>query len=255
LKQVGFGFWAALLFLCATVLQGAEKPPFEQANRLYEEGDYRGAVDAFRALAEGGQVSAAVLFNLGNAYFKAGDKGRAVYCYRWARELAPRDPDIRANLRFVRNSVYGGRWRDPHPLRGWVERAGLNEWTWITVIAFWSWGGLMVVRNLSRRWRQRTRLLVRALGLLVIVLAGATGWRAYARATDRTAIIVVPEAVVRYGPLDASESHYVVRDGVELRALDRKDGWIQVRDSDERIGWVEDQAVWRFPGKGPTFTF
>ena len=104
--------FSVMLWLFCLPAVAAEETAFEKANRLYEQGDYAAAIYGFKSLAED-EPSPAILFNLGNAYFKAGQKGRAIYCYRWALQLAPRDPDVRANLRFVRHSVYGGRWRDP----------------------------------------------------------------------------------------------------------------------------------------------
>ena len=45
--------------------------------------------------------------NLGNAYFKSGQLGKAIAAYREAEQMSPRDPDVRANLRFARNQVQG----------------------------------------------------------------------------------------------------------------------------------------------------
>src|SRR5271165_2579987 len=50
--------------------------------------------------------SAAALYNLGNSYARAGKPGLAVLNYERASLLAPNDPDIAANLRFVRASSH-----------------------------------------------------------------------------------------------------------------------------------------------------
>ena len=52
-----------------------------------------------------GSYSAALLFNLGNSYARDGNAGLAVLNYERARLLAPDDPDLRANLRYVRSSA------------------------------------------------------------------------------------------------------------------------------------------------------
>jgi len=61
--------------------------PFDQANQLYEQGHYGAAAAAFEKMTQTGPVSAAVYFNLGNAWFKAGQLGRAICAYRRAAEL------------------------------------------------------------------------------------------------------------------------------------------------------------------------
>ena len=53
----------------------------------------------------------------------------------------------------------------------------------------------------------------------------------------------MPEAVVRFGPLEESQSAYTLRDGSELDVLDEKDGWLQVLDDTRRAGWVRKEQV------------
>src|ERR1700722_1594208 len=50
--------------------------------------------------------SAAGLYNLANSYARAGKPGMAILNYERASLLAPGDPDIQANLRFVRASAH-----------------------------------------------------------------------------------------------------------------------------------------------------
>src|SRR5204862_132447 len=78
-----------------------------------QPGPFAEAAAAYEKIVAGGRVSSALYFNLGNALFKSGRIGRAIANYRLAEQLAPRDPDIRANLRFARNHVNGVEARLP----------------------------------------------------------------------------------------------------------------------------------------------
>src|SRR5271165_5453454 len=77
--------------------------------------------------------SAAGLYNLANSYARAGKPGLAVLNYERARLLAPNDPDIQANLRFVRASS-----RVTMESRPWFDRAALvagpSGMSWIGTI-------------------------------------------------------------------------------------------------------------------------
>ena len=53
-------------------------------------------------------------YNLGNAYFRAGEYGRAIAAYRKAKPYRPRDPYLEANLRQAL-SVAPGRLPEPPP--------------------------------------------------------------------------------------------------------------------------------------------
>ena len=90
--------WLALplLCFCLSVRGDIATPTFESANKLYEEGKFGDAALAYEKLAGAGQSSAALYFNLGNAFLRAGQIGRAIAAYRQAGRITPRDPDVRA---------------------------------------------------------------------------------------------------------------------------------------------------------------
>src|SRR4051794_37318735 len=72
-----------LLLLAVAPARAADLPTnFEQANKLYEEGKFAAAADAYNALVESGSASTAIYFNRGNAFFKLGQIGRAIASYR-----------------------------------------------------------------------------------------------------------------------------------------------------------------------------
>ncbi len=68
------------------------------------------------------------------------------------------------------------------------------------------------------------------------------------RFESRSAVVVVPNVVVRYGPLDSSQVFYQLRDGSEVKVLDEKrtapdQAWLQVQDSSGRLGWLKKQEI------------
>lgn len=236
--------WLLVLLLAFAPAPGATDDPaaaFAEANRLYEQGKFTEAVRAYESLRSSGVESAALWFNLGNAWFKSGQTGRAIAAYREAARLAPRDPDIRANLRFARESV-GARATDPAWQR-WLHAFTLDEWAVMTAGALWLWLGLVAAGALRSNWRAAL-LPWRQLALTGLVLAGTLMAAAAVNEFTRpTAVVVTPEAVVRYGPLEESQSHYTLQDGAEVEVLDRNGDWLQVRDAQRRTGWVKARQV------------
>ena len=240
----GLGLSLVLLIGCLSpCLAGVSSSTFEAANKLYEEGKFTEAVSAYEKLLQGGQASAAVYFNLGNAYFKSSQIGRALDAYRRAARITPRDPDVRANLQFARNQVPGpslsaGRWQR------WLSELSLNEWTVLAMGAFWLLLLLLAVLQWRPAWRTSLRTWLISSGFATAVLFACLAGAWYqARALARV-IVVKPEVVVRHGPLDESQSAFTVHDGAELRVLDQKDNWLQVSAGPLRIGWLRrDQVV------------
>lgn len=221
-------------------------PAFDSANRLYEQGKYAEAATAYQKLLESGQVSPAVYFNLGNAFFKAGQLGRAIAAYRDAAQLAPRDPDLQANLRFARNQVQGptlaaARWQL------WLGSLTLNEWTWASMAAVWLFFLLLAVIQWAKRPALRRFTLIT--GMVAFLLSGAFALALHQARSSPCAIIVTRDAVVRQGPLDEAQTAFVAHDGAELSVLDHKDNWLQVSVDPRRFGWVRrDEVVFSSEG-------
>jgi tetratricopeptide (TPR) repeat protein len=216
---------------------------FTQANRLYEQGKFTEAAKSYDNLIEVGVVSPALYFNAGNAYFKSGQTGKAIAAYREAEQLAPRDPDIRANLQFARNQVAnyipalpGSKWTR------WMNRMSVNEWT---IAASTSLALLFIfatVQQLSPALRRSLRMPAVVLALVTVALAVCL-YIDFSVAETKSAVVTTSEAVVRRGPFDESQSAFTVRDGAELLVVDAKDNWLQVTDASRRTGWLRNNQL------------
>jgi tetratricopeptide (TPR) repeat protein len=242
LHTLGVLFFLSLVSLFAS----AAEPDFESANRLYEKGDYAGAATAYQSLFQTGRASPALLFNLGNAYFKNGQVGKAIAAYRQAEELAPRDPDIRANLNFARGTVPGNTLR-VSPLQRALRAVTLNEIGKFTALTVWALFLLLA----AAQWRPDLKPSLRAFTISATILAVlASAWLAQAlldRASNRVAVVIAPTSAVRFGPLEESQISFNVRDGNELRVLSQKDRWLQVADPSNRTGWIPTNDIFRLP--------
>lgn len=208
---------------------------FEQANQLYERQQFAQAAEAYQQLTQSGRATAALYFNFGNALIKSGQLGRAIINFRLAERLAPRDPDIKSNLRYARSLATGARVDLPQWER-FLRSITVNESTAVFVLAYWVWMGLLCAKIskpglIQSTWTRLAAALVLLSGLLL-----ALTWTSHFK--RGTAVVIVKDAPVRYGPLEESQSSHSLPDGTELTLLDQKDQWLQVRDSSGRVGWV-----------------
>lgn len=239
--------WLAMLALLGTLaLRAAESSPsFEEANRLFEQGRFDDAAKAYRALLNSGQISPAVHFNLGNALFKSGKVGEAIVEYRRASDLAPRDPDILANLQFARGSIAGGGTGSRERWRRWLGRLSLDEWSLAASACLWVWMGFLAASVIRPDWRKSGRPLCIAAGLATCATSAGLARVAWDHYRTEPVVVIVPEAPVRYGPLPESQVFFSARNGVEFIATDRKGDWARVEDNFNRAGWVRvEQLAW-----------
>jgi tetratricopeptide (TPR) repeat protein len=219
---------------------------FDSANKLYEEGKFSDAASAYQKLVQSGTVSPALYFNLGNTYFKSGQLGRAIAAYRDAEEMSPRDPDVRANLQFIRGKVQGPT-VSPSAWQRWLAAMTINEWAVLTAAVLWVWLALMAVIQLRPALLQSLCPALWLGGAAILVLAGclATAWSVH---SEKTAIVVAADVVTHNGPLDEAPPSATVHDGAELSVLDAKNGWLQVRVDNQRVGWLKREQVVVAPG-------
>ena len=99
---------SANLFIADPVLAQNPVTPTEAmrvANQHYEAGQYSEAAAIYETILASGLHHSSVYYNLGNAYFKQGDLGRAILNYRRAQRLDPRDADVTANLSIARTQT------------------------------------------------------------------------------------------------------------------------------------------------------
>ena len=75
------------------------------ADSAYNAKEYAKAISIYNELIEENGTSAPVLFNLGSAYYQAGDYGQAMLNYLRARRLDPGNEEINANLRYLQSRV------------------------------------------------------------------------------------------------------------------------------------------------------
>ncbi len=234
---------ASAVLLQSAPTQAAEdvSASFDAANKLYEQGKFSEAVSAYRNMLQSGAVSPALYFNLGNAFYKTGEIGRAVGAYSHAARITPRDPELRANLRFVRNQVQNpslsqSRWQR------WLGRLTLNEWTVITAAVLWIWLLLAAIAQFRPALKQPLRSLL-WLGGVATTLCGACLGLAVFEASQSRAVVISHEAVVHSGPLDESPRAFILHDGAELNVLDQKDAWLQVSAGNRQVGWLKRDEI------------
>ncbi len=216
---------------------------FDTANQLYVDGKFADAAEMYQGMLETGNLSEAILFNRGNALFRQGKIGEAILSYRQAQLLAPRDADLRANLQFARTRARGGAPYQASRWKAWFQMLTINEWTGAAVLSFWIFFALLAAGQWRKPVGARLRGGIVVLGVATLLICACLAVELSTDYFAQTAIVTAGETDVCNGPFDEAPSLYKVRDGVELEVLDRKDNWLQVADSAQRVGWVRRSDV------------
>lgn len=221
---------------------------FKQGNDLFEAKQYDSAVTIYSQVVSMGLESAPLYFNLGNAYFKAGDLGRAILYYEKARKLNPDDPDIQGNLdfakRFTSIQMEGVQLNPISSLFESIVRPyRLNTLAWVTAVFF-----ILLFILLTARFGFNNRGALVRVGLtvgliLLFVTALLTTVKYEKDYRTEMAVVVGDEAVVRTGPSLLSDKELDAAPGLVVEILDESGDFYNVLFKNKRRGWIEKDLV------------
>src|SRR6266540_1406973 len=92
-----------LSFATASLIHAQTESEFAKANQEYAQAHFKEAIADYEALVRAGQWNANLFYDLGNAYFRTRDFGRAILNYERALALDQRHPEATANLQIARD--------------------------------------------------------------------------------------------------------------------------------------------------------
>lgn len=221
---------------------------FFRANALYSAEQYAEASSLYEKVLAAGVESGAVHYNLGNAYFKAGEVGRAVLSYERASRLMPSDPDLASNLAYARElagdaPVESIATRVLFPLAG---RLDTDRLLLLAALGWWAALLALAVARLVPAVESALRWTAGAAALLLVLGLSSAAYRYRTLELPRWSVVTAAtETTVRYEPSSGGTAFFAARPGTVLRVLGEREGWLQVAGRDGRRGWIEAVAVSR----------
>ena len=219
---------------------------FFEANRAYKNNQFQEAVEGYLELIENGYENGHLYYNLGNAYFRLGDLGRAILYFERARLLIPRDDDLIFNLSHARNQAVDavGDFQ-PFPLSNFLGLDSLNLYE-----AFFAFA----VLNLFFFIILGTRLYKKAewsyyLSIFLVIFIGIGGFglvlKWYGWAADHRAVVLADEVEVRAGPDPGDTALFKIHAGTIVHHERSEGDWVLLHLSKDKRGWAEAKQLER----------
>lgn len=229
MKRAGDTEHRAALFALLLIAQQPGGGDFTRGVELYQQGQFAPAAQAFASAAARDSADVAAWSNLGNAYFRAGDRGRAIWAWAHASREAPRDAAIVRNLRTV-GAVEVLRTRPPLLVRP-------QEWYLLAAIGWWAAGIIAATAIFRRHW------LLLSWSLPAVAIATAALIIGIIGDGRRYAVALNDETRMYGDPTIHSPIVRRVQAGAGLDVLEERGEWLRVKTISEAEGWVEADAV------------
>jgi tetratricopeptide (TPR) repeat protein len=237
-RRCSFLIRAITISGCAVLVSSAcaqTDSQYAKANEDYAQGKFKEAIGGYEALVQSRQWSANLFYDLGNAYFRTQDFGRAILNYERALALDQRHPESGANLRVARDEA---RALEMQP--DWIERhlelVSVTRYGIVAAIAFWIGAFCLVII-----WRARPRpAKATALAILsfAICAGAALAIHQIERAQEGAAIVTGNDVQARLATADNANSVLALPPGSEIKILSTRGDWIYAALPNSLRGWI-----------------
>jgi len=230
------------IFTCGIASSAIPQPDsaFAQANQAYSRGEYADAVRGYRTILAQQGYSVPVLFNLGNAWSRLNQPGRAVLNYERALRLAPGDEAIANNLRRVQQQAALPSIQ-PSRLSRRLGLVSLDALAWIGIAASLT---LCIAVLIMRSRRSKALPAIRSTAVMSAIVLVATGVILVCSWPDINRAVVLADATpVHIAPALAADVSFRLKPGTLVDEGSRYEGYAMVHTDDGRSGWVSAQQV------------
>ncbi|NRF40458.1 tetratricopeptide repeat protein [Pedobacter sp. LMG 31643] len=250
LKHLFYSFLLLVISPLFLFAKGNPEELFAKGNSQYAKAQYKEAVQSYQEVLNTGYKSAAVYFNLGNAYYKLGEMAPAILNYEKAYKITPGDQEIQLNLQLANLKI-----ADKIEV---VPEFFMAKW-WKSLVLFFSAQVLSIfavtffllgfallivylfaisVSIKKPAFYAGIALLV--LGLLSIFIVNAQS--NYLNSSSQ-AIVFNGTVNVKSGPDDKSKTLFVIHEGTKVTIKQNDDNWLKVELPNGNIGWIESVAI------------
>ncbi len=229
-------------FAKAVSIEGTDR---KQAHQLYQS-----AILRYEQLIHAGYMNGKLYYNLGNTYYKVGQIGKAILCYKYAGRFSPTDENLLGNLERVRamRADKISQSEDTSPLRillFWHYDLSFQCRSALFAIAFFLFWTGMIVRRL---WRSKKIPAIWQLSIcagVALLLFLSLYIQPYEQSHRREGVILQKEVIARKGNADTYQPAFLqpLHEGTEFVVCEARPGWLEVRLQDGRRCWLPSSCA------------
>ena len=223
---------------------------FKKGTELYSAGKYQEAIDAWMTLYNSGYRSAAIDYNIGNAWFKLGNVPGSVLFYERAQLLDPSDEDISYNLQIARTLAVDKFKEIPELFFiTWFNFLSLylssNTWAIVGLITFILFLVMLSLYLYSKNFRLKVIGFWTALFLLLFSILSVSMSARNNKLVNRSdmAIIMSPQVNGKSSPDQSGTDLFLLHEGTKVTVGDKVGDWYEIRLSDGNKGWVPSNCL------------
>lgn len=243
-----FGFILSLFPL------SAENTDINAASDAYRNGNFKKSIELYEIIVDSflkqGEESAELYYNLGNAYFRDNQIGKAILNFERALLLDPGDADIRHNLRFANlrtedkidttQNLFFVNW-----FRSIQNMFNSNTWATIAIILFIFFLGCAAMYLFVRiLWAKKVAFYTNILIFVLLIAANVFSFRQKDLRQNHSQAIILTGAVTAMSSPDKNSTEvFQLHEGTKVKITGTDGIWYEVEIANGSVGWLNQESV------------
>ena len=223
------------------------------ADSAYAAADYAAAIHIYEHLLHTQGEAAAVYYNLGGAYYKAGDIARSILNYERALLMEPSNEDIQFNLELARSKAVDKNAivTELFFVRWWKQFSAIlsaDGWAKCGIICFILLISCLTLFIFSKKSKTKKIIfifaLLSAIGTIVANVMATN--QKEVMVLRENAIIMEPSVTIRSTPSVNGTELFILHEGKKVKIKDDSmKEWKEIEIEDGNIGWLPASAIER----------
>lgn len=218
----------------------------DSAKSHYDRGEYQQAAALYLGFVESGIVSEAIYYNLGNCFFKLGDKAKAVLYYEKTLKLNGGNENAEHNLLVVNKTLVDKFEKIPSFSMKPLFK-GVNSVVSFDLLGMLSIVCLVIALLLFYRMKSNGKAITFMNSWIVLVIALVIYlWGA----VQKNQVINVTSGVVSSNGVEihsepniSSTLLFELNEGAKVEFIDKNEDWLNIKTKDGNQGWVKSILI------------
>jgi len=224
----------------------------EKGMNSFQSDHYEQAIDFWKICTDQGIYHADLYYNLGNAYFRLGRLGFAIFYYESAHRLNPSDKDIIHNLKhaksLTKDKIQESN-EEENPILSTIfalhHFISLKGELWTIIGLVWLIAGILLFKVISKSPRNKNICIgiVFVLSIFLGIITLSAGYKVFVLETETKGVVTATNADVTSAPHNKSQTLNILSEGTVFNVLSIGNGWAEIQLGEKIKGFVKTTEV------------
>lgn len=215
-----------------------------KGDSAYAAQNYELAIQTYTSILGNQFHSANLYYNLGNAYLKNNELGKAIWSYQKANKIKPGDADILYNLDYASNLTKDKIEQRSSGISKWMAKLffgkSINYWAYFGIgFALLTCLFFYLYKVEAKKNIRALYILFTGIGLVLMLSVIGIGLAQKNHIVSNTnAIIINPVVKVKTAPNETESIAFELHEGARVQLIKSEGDWINI-EVNKNHGWVK----------------